>query len=54
VVIDAFVKISKVIYSTNQDKKDDKLIEFFNRCLVKEAIVPKKAITADSVEAIAS
>lgn len=53
-VINAFVKISKVVHSSNPDKKDDKLIEYFNRCLVKEAIVPKKPITIDSVEMIAS
>lgn len=53
-IINTFVKISRVVYSSNPDKKDDKLIECFNRCLVKEAIVPKKAITADCVEMAAS
>lgn len=53
-VIDAFMKISKVVYSCGNDKKDDKLIEYFNRCLVKEAIVPKKNITSECVELAAS
>lgn len=52
--IDTFIKISKVVHGCGQEEKDEKLIEYFNRCLVKEAIVPKKTVTPSEVEDIAN
>jgi hypothetical protein len=48
--VDAFMRITKAVYELSQGEKDDKLIECFNRCLEKDAIVPKKIVTSDSVE----
>jgi len=51
--IDAFMKITKLIHGAGIAEKDEKLIECFNKCLVKDAIVSKKTVTCDFVEEIA-
>lgn len=46
-----FSKITNVVYRFSQDEK---LVEYYNRCLAKEAVVPKRAITVDELEKVAS
>lgn len=47
--VDTFMKITKVVHGFSREEKDEKLVEYFNRCLVKDATVPKKAVTSDFV-----
>jgi hypothetical protein len=44
------MKITIIVHGLGQKEKDDKLIEYFNRCLEKHAIVAKKTSTSDFVE----